>query len=147
MRQRVKVGRNELCPCASGKKYKACCIDKGFTWVRDEAGEISRDIPLDPDLMADLQAHVAERERQLGRKLRPDDKIFDIEPEHFEHRTAQLMREANFHPMHIYAFEKTGLLLSEDNLHRVPESHLEEWAVACQEWLDIYKPGQKFRWK
>lgn len=24
----MKVGRNELCPCGSGKKYKYCCIDK-----------------------------------------------------------------------------------------------------------------------
>lgn len=24
----AKVGRNELCPCGSGKKYKRCCIDK-----------------------------------------------------------------------------------------------------------------------
>lgn len=23
-----KVGRNELCPCKSGKKYKKCCINK-----------------------------------------------------------------------------------------------------------------------
>jgi len=23
-----KVGRNELCPCGSGKKYKKCCLDK-----------------------------------------------------------------------------------------------------------------------
>jgi len=23
-----KVGRNEQCPCGSGKKYKKCCIDK-----------------------------------------------------------------------------------------------------------------------
>ncbi len=23
-----KIGRNELCPCGSGKKYKKCCIDK-----------------------------------------------------------------------------------------------------------------------
>ncbi|MDQ3050669.1 MAG: SEC-C metal-binding domain-containing protein, partial [Bacteroidota bacterium] len=21
-----KVGRNELCPCGSGKKYKKCCL-------------------------------------------------------------------------------------------------------------------------
>lgn len=24
----AKIGRNELCPCGSGKKYKKCCIDK-----------------------------------------------------------------------------------------------------------------------
>jgi uncharacterized protein YecA (UPF0149 family) len=25
---RVKVGRNESCPCGSGKKYKKCCLGK-----------------------------------------------------------------------------------------------------------------------
>lgn len=24
----MKVGRNDLCPCGSGKKYKKCCLDK-----------------------------------------------------------------------------------------------------------------------
>jgi hypothetical protein len=24
----IKVGRNELCPCGSGKKYKQCCESK-----------------------------------------------------------------------------------------------------------------------
>ncbi|MCD4714205.1 MAG: SEC-C domain-containing protein, partial [Clostridiales bacterium] len=23
-----KIGRNDPCPCGSGKKYKKCCIDK-----------------------------------------------------------------------------------------------------------------------
>jgi len=23
-----KVGRNDACPCGSGKKYKACCLSK-----------------------------------------------------------------------------------------------------------------------
>jgi hypothetical protein len=26
-RESTKVGRNELCPCGSGKKYKRCCLD------------------------------------------------------------------------------------------------------------------------
>jgi uncharacterized protein YecA (UPF0149 family) len=25
LRQSVKVGRNDPCPCGSGKKYKKCC--------------------------------------------------------------------------------------------------------------------------
>jgi hypothetical protein len=25
-KKRVKIGRNQLCPCGSGKKYKKCCI-------------------------------------------------------------------------------------------------------------------------
>ncbi|GIW49037.1 MAG: hypothetical protein KatS3mg079_513 [Caloramator sp.] len=24
----MKIGRNDPCPCGSGKKYKKCCIDK-----------------------------------------------------------------------------------------------------------------------
>lgn len=28
-----KIGRNEPCPCGSGKKYKKCCIDKDITEV------------------------------------------------------------------------------------------------------------------
>ena len=37
---RKKLSRNAPCPCGSGKKYKACCWDKGFEWVEDEAGTI-----------------------------------------------------------------------------------------------------------
>ncbi|MDW2054860.1 SEC-C metal-binding domain-containing protein [Vibrio sp. 506] len=30
-RERGKVGRNERCPCGSGKKFKKCCINKKTT--------------------------------------------------------------------------------------------------------------------
>ena len=26
--KKEKIGRNEMCPCGSGKKYKRCCLDK-----------------------------------------------------------------------------------------------------------------------
>jgi hypothetical protein len=28
IRVEVKIGRNDLCPCGSGKKYKKCCLSK-----------------------------------------------------------------------------------------------------------------------
>ena len=28
MQKKIKVGRNDPCPCGSGKKYKNCCLDK-----------------------------------------------------------------------------------------------------------------------
>lgn len=31
MFQMIKTGRNDLCPCGSGKKYKRCCIDNETT--------------------------------------------------------------------------------------------------------------------
>jgi len=57
-----KIGRNDPCPCGSGKKYKKCCIDKpileieemvprlnyensmqhfGSFWTYDEVNQIS----------------------------------------------------------------------------------------------------------
>lgn len=27
-REMEKVGRNDSCPCGSGKKYKSCCLEK-----------------------------------------------------------------------------------------------------------------------
>lgn len=30
VRKKKKIGRNELCPCGSGKKFKKCCIEKGI---------------------------------------------------------------------------------------------------------------------
>lgn len=29
-----KVGRNEACPCGSGKKYKRCCLERDEEAVR-----------------------------------------------------------------------------------------------------------------
>jgi len=28
MKSRQKIGRNDSCPCGSGKKYKKCCLEK-----------------------------------------------------------------------------------------------------------------------
>jgi uncharacterized protein YecA (UPF0149 family) len=25
-----KLGRNDLCPCGSGKRFKKCCLKKGY---------------------------------------------------------------------------------------------------------------------
>jgi len=30
------IGRNSLCPCGSGKKYKKCCLNKDTTQKRDK---------------------------------------------------------------------------------------------------------------
>jgi hypothetical protein len=36
----MKIGRNEPCPCGSGRKYKRCCLERARTdAVRDPAGE------------------------------------------------------------------------------------------------------------
>ena len=33
-----KLGRNDLCPCGSGKRFKKCCLKKGcFRWRNSAA--------------------------------------------------------------------------------------------------------------
>jgi tetratricopeptide (TPR) repeat protein len=49
----AKPGRNDRCPCGSGKKYKACCL------MRDEAAETER-----------LAAEQAGREERAAAKRR-----------------------------------------------------------------------------
>jgi hypothetical protein len=37
-----RIGRNDDCPCGSGKKYKECHADQGDTWLRKLAKERER---------------------------------------------------------------------------------------------------------
>ncbi|WP_458462772.1 SEC-C metal-binding domain-containing protein [Paenibacillus sp.] len=41
-----KVGRNELCPCGSGEKYKKCCLNKESSAVDSILGLISTEQPV-----------------------------------------------------------------------------------------------------
>jgi hypothetical protein len=69
----MKVGRNDPCPCGSGKKYKKCCL------ATDEAREMQfrRQIQEHP---AD-QALVIEHDGQTRLAAHP--------PHHTEHLTLQ----------------------------------------------------------
>jgi hypothetical protein len=40
MAQKIKVGRNDLCPCLSGLKYKKCCEGKTL-WPEILRGDVS----------------------------------------------------------------------------------------------------------
>lgn len=35
----MKIGRNDPCPCGSGKKYKHCCLNKQRLYIKDGASE------------------------------------------------------------------------------------------------------------
>jgi len=35
-RDKGKIGRNELCPCESGKKFKKCCLNRPCTPMTDD---------------------------------------------------------------------------------------------------------------
>jgi hypothetical protein len=133
---RKKVSRNAPCPCGSGKKYKACCWDKDFEWQEDEDGTLYKSTPMSPEVKEALgqlrQRFIAKHGREPG----PDDLLFpDMpHPEHFEHMMVEDMKAAGIDPALIYAFEKTGLLVTEQNQRLIPEKDLAEWDAAIEEY-------------
>jgi hypothetical protein len=133
---RKKLSRNAPCPCGSGKKYKHCCYGKGFEWQEDEASGVHRSIPMSPELADVLDEQRRKFIEKYGREPGPDDPIFfdTPHPEHIEHEMVQAMNAAGIDPAVIYAFEQTGLLVTEQNRHLIPDKDLNEWAAAIREY-------------
>jgi hypothetical protein len=133
---RKKLSRNAPCPCNSGKKYKHCCWGKGFDWEEDEGGTLYQSTPIPPEVADILQAQRQKFIDQHGREPGPNDPLFfDMPPlEHVEHQTVEAMKQAGLDPAFIYAFEKTGRLVTEQNQHVLPQSALDEWQAAVEEY-------------
>ncbi len=139
-----KVSRNAPCPCGSGKKYKQCCLGKDFEWLEDDDGNIIKSIPMSDDL-ADLfdeqrQAYIA----QHGHEPDPDDPLLPDMPhfEHVEHEMLEAMKKAGINPAIIYATEKTGRIVTEDNQHLLSEMELDEWNAAIDEYEAMHDSRQ-----
>jgi tetratricopeptide (TPR) repeat protein len=47
-RQMTKTGRNQPCPCGSGKKYKICCLRRDQAVQAERAAQAERAKPLPP---------------------------------------------------------------------------------------------------
>jgi len=54
--------------------------------------------------------------------------------EHLEAMMVEDMKAARLDPAIIYAFEKTGRLVTEDNQHLLPHTKLDEWQAAIEEY-------------
>jgi hypothetical protein len=131
-----KPSRNAPCPCGSGKKYKHCCLAKGFDWTFDEHGRSFREVPLSAEMASLLEQQQEKFRQHFGCQPGPDDLLFfDAPPlEHVEHHLVEAMKRAGLDPAFIHAFEQTGLLVSEDNRHLIPEPDLQEWEAAVADY-------------
>ncbi len=66
----TKVGRNEKCPCASGKKYKACCLEKDAQKRSEEMEMLQNGQPDSTDDTKICMEYLSEEY--------PDHKVIDI---------------------------------------------------------------------
>jgi hypothetical protein len=128
--------RDAPCPCGSGQKYKYCCWNKGFRWVRDDQGQPSREIPLTAEALALLQEQRRQFRQRFGREPAGNELVFfDVPPlEQVEHQLVMAMQRAGLDPALIHAFVQTGLLVTEDNQHLIAEADLRAWHAAVADY-------------
>jgi SEC-C motif len=140
---RKKLSRNAPCPCGSGKKYKHCCWGKNFDWEEDDGGNLFKSIPMPQEMTDILQEQRQKFIDKYGWEPGPNDPVFfDMPPlEHIEHQTVQAMKKAGIDPAIIYTYEQTGRLVTEENQHLLPETALDEWQAAIEEYeMRHWKP-------
>ena len=141
---RKKLSRNAPCPCGSGKRYKVCCLRKGIEFTEDDAGTVRQSVPMSDDVAEVVRAQRQKFIDRFGREPGPDDPIFfDLpHPEHVEHLMVEGMKAAGLDPAIIFAFERTGRLVTADNQHLIPERDLDAWDAAIREYEERHRGGE-----
>ncbi|TWT97440.1 SEC-C metal-binding domain-containing protein [Neorhodopirellula pilleata] len=138
------IGKNSRCPCGSGKKFKHCCLRKGVTYSENEDGTIRKSVPMSDELGEHLEQLMYQRSEELGRELQPDDRLFEnLLYEHVEHDLTQSMEATGVDPALIYAFQETGLIVSEENQHLISDKDLAAWQAAIDRYRSEHEPPQE----
>jgi len=133
---RKKLAQKAPCPCGSGKKYGRCCHGKDFEYLVDDDGTIFKSIPINDELAQVFEEQKRKFVEKFGRQPEGSDNLFfDMPPlEHAEHFMVEAMKQAGLDPAVIYAFEKTGLLVTEANEHLISDVDRAEWEAAVLEY-------------
>ncbi|SQD79579.1 YecA family protein [Moritella yayanosii] len=75
----MKVGRNDQCPCGSGKKYKRCCMDATVKQHTEILDDISQTMAMNPNLSIDDLNLVIQR-KTAERNNRPNEDFCGLTP-------------------------------------------------------------------
>ena len=141
MSERTPYPKYQECPCGSGQKYKFCCYMKGFHYYLDD-GELAKIVPMTKEVSELLKQHRANLEKKLGRPVQPDDPVFPelaaLSEEDLKKQLIDDFQKVGIRPVLIYAFEKTGLMVTEQNKHLIPDVDLAEWDDAVEEYYELH---------
>ena len=112
-----------------------------------KARKRTKNVPLTPVTKKILAEQLEAFRKKFGREPGPDDPIF-FDPEKevptpiSEETLNSAFREAakatGLDPVLVYAFEKTGLIVTEDNLNVFTKQQLAEWNEAIEEAERVY---------
>lgn len=161
----VKIGRNELCPCGSGKKYKKCCLEKekslqmkgnvsrnfNFLLTYEEVNELSTSeiihklrnmgIPFDQTVFLDQIKEFYSAEQLSENWFKKYDVIARGRWEDFPWLAAWILWE-RLAPADILSMEQMDDLI-EDGYDHLADS---DPVVTCDLWLKVWE-ALKYRFK
>ena len=131
------VGRNSKCPCGSGRKYKQCCLKNNVQYEEDDVGTIRKSIPMSDEMAAMFDDHLEDLPDELGHDLTPEDPLFPNQHlEHIEHGIVEAMKSTGIDPALVFAFEETGMLISDENRHLISDEDLAKWESAVSKYRE-----------
>lgn len=106
--------------------------------------------PLAPEAVRLLEAQHQRFVEKFGRPPGPNDPVFfdptadeprQMIDEVLDQTLLEAMHQANIHPAFIYAYQKTGRLVSRENQRYLTKAELAEWQRAIAEWYEAH-PGR-----
>jgi hypothetical protein len=106
-----------------------------------------KSIPLSPGTSKLVAEQLQRFTEKFGRPPGPEDPLlFDPsvdEPrpmvvEAIEHKMLEALHKAGVRPAMIYAFQKTGRLVTEKNRKKLTKAELKEWTDAVDEWNETH---------
>lgn len=76
----MKIGRNDPCPCGSGKKYKRCCMQSAENISSKLIGDLSHVLEMNPEMSID-DLNVVAQHKVMQRNKMPLDEFCGLTPE------------------------------------------------------------------
>ena len=75
----MKIGRNDPCPCGSGKKHKQCCLNGASKQSQAVADDLKKILAMNPDLTID-ELNLVAKQRVNESNNRPIDDFCGLSP-------------------------------------------------------------------
>ena len=110
----------------------------------------SKAIPLSAGAQQAIERQLDAFRKKFGRNPRPEDPIFfdpdaddpvPITQEKYDEAMVEAMTTAGLDPVLMYAYKRTGRLVTESNRHLLTREELREWNDAVDEYHRKLKPG------
>ncbi len=103
---------------------------------------------LSPELASALEMQQEAFRQKFGRDPGPDDPVFfdpdadtpqPLDADEVDRQIIDAMAKAEMDPSYIYAYHKTGLLVTDENLRSLSVQDVDEWMSAVKEYKEKIK--------